>query len=163
MNLHVVVSIARQELVLFDGIEEVQRWPVSTAANGPGEQDGSHCTPRGRHIIAEKIGANAPVNAVFVGRKATGEIWSPELAAQHPDRDWILTRILWLEGLEAELNRGGDVDSKRRFIYIHGTPDHEPMREPASHGCIRMRNEDVITLFDRLPEGAPVDIVEGDA
>ncbi|MDX1443547.1 MAG: L,D-transpeptidase [Gammaproteobacteria bacterium] len=163
MNLHIVISIAKQELVLLDGITELARWPVSTATNGPGEKDGSLCTPRGRHIVAEKFGAEAPVNAVFVGRRATGETWTPELAAEHPDRDWILTRILWLEGLEEGRNRGDAVDSKQRYIYIHGTPDSEPIGEPASHGCIRMRNADVVELFDRVPEGTPVDIEEGAA
>lgn len=160
MNLHIVISIAAQELVLFDGNSELARWPVSTATNGAGEEDGSLCTPRGRHVIAEKLGADAPLNAVFVGRRATGETWTPELAAAHPDRDWILTRILWLEGLEDGRNRVNAVDSKQRFIYIHGTPDSEPMGEPASHGCIRMRNEHVIELFDRVGEGTPVEIVE---
>lgn len=163
MSLHIVISIARQELALCDGETELQRWPVSTAANGPGEQDGSQCTPRGRHVIAEKFGAEAPVNAVFVGRRATGETWSPALAAEHPDRDWILSRILWLDGQEEGRNRGDAVDSKRRYIYIHGTPDNEPMGKPASHGCIRMRNADVIELFDRVSEGTPVEIVEGEA
>lgn len=160
MNRHVVISIAKQELVLFDGNRELQRWPVSTAANGPGERNGSLCTPRGRHVISEKFGEHAPMNAVFIARKPTGETWSPELAAAHPDRDWILTRILWLEGLEEGVNRGGDVDSKKRFIYIHGTPDHEPIGEPASHGCIRMRNEDVVELFERVGEGTVVEIEE---
>jgi hypothetical protein len=159
-EVSIVVSIRRQELTLFENDEPVRSWPVSTAANGPGEKNGSLCTPRGRHVIAEMIGPNAPLNAVFIGRKATGEIWTPELATQHPDRDWILTRILWLDGCEAGRNRGDDVDSRQRFIYIHGTPDSEPMGVPASHGCIRMRNEDVVELFERVEEGVVVRIEE---
>jgi lipoprotein-anchoring transpeptidase ErfK/SrfK len=133
---------------------------VSTAANGPGEASGSGCTPRGRHVVRARIGAGAAVGAVFVGRRPTGEIWTPELAAQFPQRDWILTRILWLSGCEPGFNRLGSVDSMRRYIYIHGTPDSEPMGEPRSHGCIRMRNCDVIALFERVPVGTPVDIVD---
>lgn len=160
VETQIVVSVRRQELALLENGEPVRTWPVSTAANGPGEKNGSLCTPRGRHVIAEKVGPNAPLNAVFIGRIATGEIWTPELAAQHPDRDWILTRILWLEGCEEGRNRGGDVDSRQRFIYIHGTPDNEPMGVPASHGCIRMRNEDVVELFERVAEGTEVRIEE---
>ncbi|GIX26518.1 MAG: L,D-transpeptidase [Burkholderiales bacterium] len=121
---------------------------------------GSFKTPRGRHRIRAKIGAGQPVNTVFVGRRPTGEIFTPELAAQHPDRDWILTRILWLSGCEPGFNRLGEVDSMRRYIYIHGAPDTVPMGVPASHGCIRMRNVDVMDLFDRVPVGTPVEILE---
>lgn len=106
------------------------------------------------------IGAGAPRGAVFVGRETTGEVCTPERFAAEPGRDWILTRILWLEGLEEGRNRGGDVDSRRRFIYIHGTPDEARLGEPASHGCIRMRNEDVAALFERVDVGTPVEIVE---
>ncbi len=121
---------------------------------------GSFKTPRGRHRIRAKIGAGQPVNTVFVGRRPTGEIFTPELAARHPDRDWILTRILWLSGCEPGFNRLGEVDSMRRYIYIHGAPDTVPMGVPASHGCIRMRNVDVMDLFDRVPVGTPVEILE---
>ena len=157
------IDIARQQLELIDDETVVASYPVSTALNGVGEREGSECTPRGSHVISEKFGENAPLNAVFVARKATGEIWSPALAAARPDRDWILTRLLWLDGCEPGRNRGGDVDSKRRFIYIHGTPDTEPMGLPRSHGCIRMRNTDVVELFDRVREGTLVEIIEGDA
>ena len=160
-RLSIRISIAEQELALCDEAEVLAHYPVSTALNGPGEREGSECTPRGRHVVSEKFGADAPANAVFVARKATGEIWSPELAAASPDRDWILTRILWLDGCEDGRNRGGSVDTKRRFIYIHGTPDAEPLGLPRSHGCIRMRNADIIELFDRVPEGTPVEIVAG--
>lgn len=156
----IIIDIGRQELELLDGDESLRRWPVSTAANGAGEQQGSNCTPRGRHVIRARIGAGQPENTVFVARRPTGEIYSRELAVSNPGRDWILTRILWLSGCERGRNRLGDVDSMRRFIYIHGTPDSEPMGKPGSHGCIRMRNADVIELFELVPAGTPVDIVE---
>lgn len=156
-----VVDLASQRLTLLAGPEVVGTYPVSTATRGPGEKQGSEQTPRGRHLVRAKIGQGAPLGAVFVGRRPTGEVWSTELARRHPSRDWILSRILWLSGTEVGRNRLGEVDSMRRYIYIHGTPDTEPMGVAASHGCIRMRNEDVIELFDQVPIGAPVDIVEG--
>ena len=131
-------------------------YPVSTALNGPGEKKNSGCTPRGKHIVRAKIGAGKPTGTVFIGRRPTGERWSPELAAEHPARDFILSRILWLSGCEVGINRLGDVDSMQRYIYIHGTPDTEPMGIARSHGCVRMRNTDVIELFDRVPAGTPV-------
>ena len=129
---------------------------VSTALRGAGEVSGSEMTPRGRHLIRAKIGDGAEPGTVFRGRRPTGEVWTPELAALHPGRDWILSRILWLSGCEPGHNRLGDRDSMRRYIYIHGNPDSEPMGEPRSHGCIRMRNADVIDLFDRVPAYVPV-------
>lgn len=101
-----------------------------------------------------------PENTVFAARRPTGEIYSAELASAHPGRDWILTRILWLSGCEAGFNRLGDVDTMRRFIYIHGCPDSEPMGVPRSHGCIRMHNPDIVELFDRVAAYTPVEIVE---
>lgn len=159
------IEIATQQLdVLADNSSTaLRRYLISTARKGVGEQAGSYCTPRGRHVIRAKIGAGQPVNAVFVRRRATGEIYSPELAAQYPGRDWILTRILWLSGCEVGFNRLGQVDTMRRFIYIHGSPDSVPMGEPASIGCIRMRNADVIELFDIVPVGTPVEIVDAPA
>ena len=121
---------------------------------------GSECTPRGLHVVRARIGAGLPAGSVLVGRRPTGEVWSRELAAREPGRDWILSRILWLSGLEIGRNRLGEVDTMRRYIYIHGTPDTEPMGVPASHGCIRMRNEDVMELFDDVPAGTPVEIRE---
>ena len=147
------VSLSDQQLELRDGNRTVAAYPVSTARNGPGEQRDSGCTPRGWHRIRMKIGAGQPINAVFVGRRPTGEIHSPELAALQPERDWILTRILWLTGLERGRNRGGDRDTLRRFIYIHGCPDTAPMGEPRSHGCIRMRNRDLLELFEQVSAG----------
>jgi len=156
------VSVAAQTLELSDAEGRViHRYRVSTAAAGVGEQNGSNQTPRGRHIVRARIGAGAPANTVFVGRRPTGETWSPELARQHPGRDWMLTRLLWLSGCEPGRNRLGAVDTMRRYVYIHGSPDDAQMGVPASHGCIRMRNADVIELFDLVPPYAPVEIVEG--
>ena len=156
MTRHIEISLADQRLWLREAGQLLREYPVSSAANGPGEQEGSGCTPRGRHIIRARIGAGMPEGAVFRGRRFTGEIYTPALAAAFPDRDWILSRILWLSGCEPGFNRLGNVDSMRRFIYIHGTPDSEPMGVPQSHGCIRMRNRDVIELFDMLESGCPV-------
>ena len=153
------VSIPDQTLMLADDQgRALGTYPVSTATQGAGEQRGSHCTPRGQHIVRAKIGAGAPVNAVFVGRRPTGEIWTPELAARYPDRDWILTRILWLSGCEIGVNRLGEVDTMRRYIYIHGTPETVELGRPGSIGCIRMRNSDLVELFDLVPAGTPVEI-----
>lgn len=144
------ISIAQQKLRLYEGQTLVKQWSVSTARVGAGQQEGSGCTPTGLHRIRLKIGADAPINSVFVGRRQTGEIYSAKLAQTYPDRDWILTRILWLQGLEWGHNRGGQLDTLRRYIYIHGTPDTEPMGQPASHGCIRMRNTDLLELFEQV-------------
>ncbi|MDO6440763.1 L,D-transpeptidase [Marinobacter sp. 2_MG-2023] len=134
----------------------IERYAVSTALNGAGELNGSGCTPRGKHYIRAMVGSGLPENTVFRARRPTGEIYTPELAARHPGRDWILSRILWLCGLESGKNRGAGVDTFRRFIYIHGTPDTEPMGLALSHGCIRMRNTDVIELFECARSGMPV-------
>jgi lipoprotein-anchoring transpeptidase ErfK/SrfK len=151
------ISLANQTLSLWKepGAGSVV-YPVSTALNGAGEVNGSGCTPRGIHYIRFLIGAGQPLNTVFVARRPTGEILTPELAAQYPERDWILTRILWLCGCEPGKNRLGQVDSFRRFIYIHGTPDNEPMGTPQSHGCVRMRNDQVLELFSQVRPGTPV-------
>ena len=159
MVAQIRISISQQQLTLIDEQGETSQWSVSTAANGVGSRQGSGRTPLGRHQIKIKIGESAPENAVFVGRRATGEIYTPELAAAEPQRDWILTRILWLSGLESGVNRGGDVDTLRRYIYIHGTPDSEPMGIPKSHGCVRMRSADLLELFDMVSPGTLVDIV----
>jgi lipoprotein-anchoring transpeptidase ErfK/SrfK len=155
-----VVCIESQTLRAQSAGEADDVFPISTAKAGVGQKSGSWQTPLGQHVVRARIGANAPRGAVFVRRRATGEVWSPQLHAEHPDRDWILTRILWLTGIEPGHNRGGDVDTLRRYIYIHGTPETEPMREPASHGCIRMSNADIEALFERVAPRTPVDIVE---
>jgi lipoprotein-anchoring transpeptidase ErfK/SrfK len=136
----------------------LDRYPVSTAKNGPGEEFGSECTPRGRHIIRAVIGAGHDAGSVFVARRPTGEIWSDELAQAEPERDWILSRILWLSGLEPGINRLENVDTMRRYIYIHGTPYEEEIGCPVSHGCIRMRNADLIELYERVGPGTIVTI-----
>lgn len=155
--MRIEISITAQMLTLFDDFGAVKaRYSISTAANGTGSEKDTGCTPLGRHIIRAKIGAGSPINTVFVGRRLTGEILTSELAAQYPQRDWILTRILWLSGTEVGKNRLGNVDSMQRYIYIHGTPDSEPMGQPCSHGCVRMRNQDVMELFDLVDAGTPV-------
>ena len=138
----------------------IKRYSISSAKNGVGEENGSFRTPRGRHLVRAKIGAGQPVNTVFVERRPTGETYSPELARKHPGRDWILTRILWLSGLERGYNRMGKVDTMRRAIYIHGSPDTADMGKPGSRGCIRMRNRDIVELFDLVPVRTPVEILE---
>ena len=157
--MQILIDIPSQTLSLLgDDGACIRRYSVSTARNGAGEASGSFCTPRGRHIIRARIGAGAPIGAAFRGRRPTGEVWTPELAAANPGRDWILTRILWLSGTEPGFNRLGEVDSMRRYIYIHGTPDTEPMSVPLSIGCVRMRNRDVVELFELVPAGTAVDI-----
>ncbi len=159
--MHIRISLPAQTLELFDAQGRlIAAYPVSTAKHGAGEQRGSFRTPRGKHLIRAKIGAGATANTVFVRRRPTGEVWTPELAAANPGRDWILTRILWLSGCEPGFNRLGDVDTMRRFIYIHGSPDTVPMGVPGSIGCVRMRNADIIELFDVVSPYTPVDIIE---
>ena len=154
------VDLATQTLTLFDAGQPIRHWPISTALNGAGERMDSGCTPRGEHRVRLLIGDQCPENTVFVARRPTGECYSTQLAEQHPDRDWILSRVIWLTGAEPGRNRGGDCDTLRRFIYIHGCPDCEPMGLPVSHGCIRMRNADVIELFGMIRQGTRVVIVE---
>lgn len=154
------ISLAEQALEVLENGRAIRRYSVSTARNGAGEQNGSFRTPRGRHVIRAKIGAGVPVNTVFVKRRPTGEIFTPRLDAAAPGRDWMLTRILWLSGCERGFNRLGDVDTMRRYIYIHGSPDSRKMGEPGSIGCIRMHNPDIIELFDLVEPGTPVDIIE---
>ena len=159
--MHIRISLPQQTLELHDERGALlRRYPVSTAKNGAGEQNGSFRTPRGRHIIRAKVGAGETANSVFVRRRPTGETWTPELAEQFPNRDWILTRILWLSGKEPGRNRLGEVDTMRRYIYLHGSPDAVAMGTPGSIGCVRMRNPDIVELFDLVPAYTPVDIVE---
>jgi L,D-transpeptidase YbiS len=173
---HIHISIANQMLTLFEVSSEhlngLLRWqsttpgqvrlqvPISSSKNGVGQQRGSYQTPLGRHYIRAKIGQGAAENTVFVRRRPTGEIWSPALAQEFTDRDWILTRILWLCGMEPGKNRLGEVDTMRRFVYLHGSPDIVEMGKPGSIGCIRMRNSDIVELFDVVPAGTTVEITE---
>ncbi len=159
-DIHIEVSITTQRMTVYLGDMTPVIFRVSTARNGPGERMSSYCTPRGAHVIAEKIGAGAAPGTVFVSRKPSGEIFTPELRAAEPDRDWILTRILWLAGTEPGCNQGGEVDSHDRYIYIHGSPAEVTMGKPGSAGCIRMTNDDVIWLFDHVEVGTPVLIRE---
>jgi lipoprotein-anchoring transpeptidase ErfK/SrfK len=154
------IAVSEQRLDVIDNGNTVRSYPVSTAKNGMGERRGSECTPRGWHRVRAKIGSGFPPNTVFVGRRPTGETYNMALAEQYPDRDWILTRILWLGGLEPGLNRYGDVDTCWRYIYIHGTPDEDRIGSPVSHGCIRMKNADILDLFERVEAGVWVSIHE---
>lgn len=158
--MKILIQIPAQTLELFDdGGKLLRHYSVSTGANGAGEESGSFCTPRGRHRIRAKIGAGQPVNSVFVRRRPTGEIYTPELGAAHPGRDWILTRIFWLCGEEPGYNRLGSCDTMRRYVYLHGTPDGVELGRPGSRGCVRMRNADLIELFELVPVGTSVEIV----
>ncbi|TXD98376.1 L,D-transpeptidase [Psychrobacter frigidicola] len=163
LGLELRINIAEQTLTMYQQGIEVCRYAISTAQNGIGSLQDSGCTPLGAHIIAQKIGGSQPINSVFVGRVPTGEIYSAMLEEEYPERDWILSRILWLAGLEEGNNQGsngqGNCDTYQRYIYIHGTPDNQPMGIPRSHGCVRMRNQDIVELFTQVAEGTPVSIV----
>lgn len=162
--MHIQISISDQALSIFDENNLVKQYSISTAKNGVGEKMDSECTPRGKHIITDKIGAGCESSSVFVGRIPTGEIYEPALRELHPERDWILTRILWLSGTEEGKNKGQlegmNLDSHDRYIYIHGSPDDVSMGEPGSRGCVRMRNAEVIELFDFIELGTEVNICE---
>lgn len=157
-RLKIEIDVPTQTLVLRDGERVLKTYTVSTAKKGVGERNGSFCTPRGRHIVRAKIGAGQAENTVFVRRRPTGEVWSPELHEKFPGRDWMLTRIMWLSGCEPGRNRLGDVDTMRRYIYIHGSPDTAEMGKPGSIGCIRMRNRDIVELFELVPPYTEVEI-----
>lgn len=158
---YIEIDLASQRLCLRDDSGLLMEAGISSARNGPGERSGSECTPRGWHVIRAKIGAGCHVNTVFSARRSTGEIYSKELAERSPGRDWILTRILWLSGTEKGKNRLGDVDTMRRYIYIHGSPDEDAIGQAGSHGCIRMHNKDVMRLFDLVNVGTRVHVMEG--
>ncbi len=151
--IYLEVHIPSQKMFVYKNKSLLGEYSISTAKNGAGEIKNSEQTPRGLHFIRAKIGANQPANTVFIGRRPTGEIYTPALRDAAPNRDWILTRILWLCGLEPGKNRLGNVDTMRRYIYIHGTPDDVEMGMPGSRGCIRMRNSDLIELFDNVLVG----------
>lgn len=158
--MNIIVSVSQQQLFFYDDGELIKTYSIGTARNGVGQKQDSEQTPLGKHEICAMIGAEAPLNSIFVGRKATGEIYSSELEAQLPKRDFILTRILWLNGLQPGLNLGGDVDSQSRYIYIHGSPDRAIVNAPASRGCINMSSVDVADLFLKVQVGMAVEIVE---
>lgn len=150
---HLFISIQQQRLFLVkDGRCETS-YLISSAKNGVGEQEGSYCTPRGWHEIAEIIGLDAPINAVFKARQPTGQIYTLELEKDFPDHDWILTRIIRLKGQEISFNAGKNCDTYDRFVYIHGCPDNAILGRPASHGCIRMHNQAVIELASCIGKG----------
>lgn len=155
-DVWVEIDVPRQALFVWQGERRVVEYPVSTGKAGTGQQEGSGQTPLGWHYVRAAIGGGLPPGTVFRGRRPTGECYAPALAQAFPKRDWILTRILWLCGLEPGYNRGGDCDSQRRYIYLHGTPPDEPMGVPASHGCIRMRDDALLALFDVATPGTPV-------
>ena len=157
---HIDIDINKQMLTLFEDKSVLYSYAISTAKNGVGQQSGSECTPLGEHVIDSKIGDDAEENSVFVGRKETGEIFSEELRKTNPERDWILTRILWLSGQEEGQNRDGEVDTKSRYIYIHGCPDSDSFSLPSSHGCVKMRNKDIVELFKNVDAGTHVFIHE---
>lgn len=160
--MQLTVDLAAQRLTLWQGMVAERAWPVSTAANGPGEIQGSGCTPRGRHIVRAKIGAGVAPGTVFRGRRVARDVpvYTPEAEAAFPQRDWILSRILWLSGCEPGFNRLGCVDTLRRYIYIHGTPEHVALGQPVSHGCIRMADADIVELFDQVSIGTEVHLHE---
>ncbi|MGC2167305.1 MAG: L,D-transpeptidase [Gallionella sp.] len=159
--MKITIPVRLQQLRLYDEQQNLLReYSVSTATNGVGELKGSYCTPRGKHVVRAKIGNGLPENAILVGRRPTGELYTTDMRENFPERDWILTRILWLSGCEAGFNRLGATDTMRRYIYIHGSPDSARMGIPGSHGCIRMRNRDIVELFDLVPVGTEVEIIE---
>jgi L,D-transpeptidase YbiS len=159
-SLKLLVSISSQTVQLLDGEKLLCAYPVSTGVAGASEQRDSGGTPRGRHVIRAKVGAGCPHGTVFVGRRPTGEIWPHAVHGKPTDRDWILTRILWLGGLEPGRNYGGAADTLRRYIYLHGCADEASLGTPVSHGCIRMRNTDIVALFDQVAVGTEVLIIE---
>lgn len=158
MGKQVIINLAKQELRVLDGGSPYFNCSASTATNGPGNRLNSFCTPLGKHIIRAKIGADLPSGAVLKGRRWTGEICTHANYLSAPDKDWILTRILWLSGCQPGYNRLGEVDTMQRYIYIHGSPAEVDLTQPNSHGCVRVSNADVIKLFEMLPIATPVTI-----
>jgi L,D-transpeptidase YbiS len=159
-QLQLSVRLQTQRLTVHEDGVTIAEYAISTSLNGAGEKNGSQQTPRGLHEIRALIGSGAPRGAIFRRRRFTGEICTPEVLRNDPGRDWITTRILWLRGLEPGINRFGNVDTMRRYIYIHGTPRGDLIGRPASRGCIRMRDDDIIELFDRVSIGTRVLIAD---
>mgnify|MGYP001378656138 CR=1 FL=1 len=157
----VVIDASNQKLLLIEKGQVTHRWVISTAEAGLGSRKGSNQTPLGAHRLAQKIGDGAPLGTVFKARQNTGRIAKILTApGARSGEDNVTTRIMWLDGLEPGLNKGDMVDSYQRFIYIHGTDEEGRLGAPASHGCIRMRNQDVIDLYDRVREDTLVFIAE---
>jgi len=154
------VHLLQQTLELLQDHQCVKIYSISTGENGIGEEVDSGKTPRGRHIIHAKVGDGYEPNTVFIKRQATGEIFTPQMRSEYPDRDWILTRILWLAGVELGKNQGDSVDTLSRYIYIHGSPDDVQLGIPGSKGCIRMHNAAMIELFDSVEMGTAINISE---
>ena len=156
MTTKINISIPSQTLELVNSKDHFS-YLISTSKYGPGELKNSFCTPRGKHIIRAKIGAGQELGTIFKRRRPTGEIFSNN-THRFDEGDWILTRILWLCGIEKGRNRLGNVDTMQRFIYIHGTPDETVLGVPSSKGCINMRNEDIIKIFESADVGTLVNI-----
>ena len=158
---HIIVKISQQKLYCYSSEEKVLfEYPVSTSSYGIGNKNGSFKTPVGEHSIAQKIGDGCAVNEVFIGRVPQGVLEELQAKEHALPEDIITSRILWLQGMEPGKNNGEDIDSYHRYIYIHGTSEEEKIGTPASHGCVRMRNQDVIDLFNQVDEGCRVLIQE---
>lgn len=156
----VLISIKHQKLVVMQQAKVVATYPISSSAKGVGSEAGSDKTPLGIHRVAQKFGAGAPAGTIFKGRVNTGRRAEIITEAKSINTDDVTTRILWLDGMEHGLNKGGNVDSKSRYIYIHGTPEEGLIGTPASHGCIRMKNDDVAALYELIDEGCFVVIMD---
>ena len=152
------VSVQRQRLLHVRDGRLIAEYPVATSARGLGAEQDSYRTPTGLHRVNGKHGAGVPLYGVLKDRVFTGAIADPDFACQ--DKDWITTRLLWLDGMEPGINQGGAVDSRERCIYIHGTANERSIGTPSSMGCVRMRNADIVELFDRVPDGALVVILD---
>jgi lipoprotein-anchoring transpeptidase ErfK/SrfK len=158
MEIH--VSISDQRLFVIENGDTLKNYPVSTSKYGIGNESGSYKTPIGHHVIAKKYGADAAIGAIFKARINTGRVAEIITEPRNDDNDYVTTRILWLRGTEPGVNRGEGIDSFHRYIYIHGTHEEGLIGQPASHGCIRMYNRDVIELYDLVEVGTPVIISE---
>ena len=155
----IYVGVKRQKLDLYLNGNHIISYPVSTSMHGAGTKAGSDMTPIGLHKIGGKFGSHTPIGGILKARKYTGEIASIQTGAIETGEDAITTRILTLEGLENGINKGGELDSYGRHIYIHGTIEEGLIGQPASHGCVRMKNEDVIDLFNRVNKDLTVIIL----
>lgn len=155
------VGVRNQQLALYDerGVP-VRQYVISTASKGVGERVNSYQTPRGWHKVCERIGDGIEIDTIIYRRQVTPWKYTPQLHAEYPNKDWILTRILWLCGQEPGLNQGGEVDSYDRAIYLHGAGEHVAFGTPTSRGCVRMRGDDIIDLYDITANGIDVFINE---